>query len=767
MAELRVPITISNALLTPLWPNLLAVRHSLLTFATAYTDGRQPSRPTLFLILFSMNIENNDAKRAWQIVCHTNVNLFLTGKAGTGKTTFLRRLKDEAPKRMVVLAPTGIAAINAGGSTIHSFFQLAFGPYIPGTHYSKESFKLTKRKINMIRSLDLIVIDEVSMVRADLLDHVDAVLRRCRASGEPFGGVQMLLIGDLQQLSPVAKDEEWALLSKYYDSPYFFSSNALKRTYYATIELTHIYRQTDPAFIDLLNRVRNGQADAHTLTQLNSRYIPNFTPDPKDGYIRLVTHNYQARTINEQQMALLPHPTVTYKATISKDFPESTYPTDETLRLKKGAQVMFVKNDTDHRYYNGMMGDVVDLDDDSVTVRPHQGGDDIVVTPDEWTNSKYELNETTREITETIAGTFRQIPLRTAWSITIHKSQGLTFAHAIIDAASAFAHGQTYVALSRCTTLEGMVLSSPVPRDAIICDNTVTDYTERCAADSPTTESIRAMERNYFLLTCQQLFAFAEIRQLLEALSRQVEEHLYRALPIAAASLREELARFRTEVDEVAGRFAAQLARLTNQTEQYAEDATLQDRIHSACLYFKPKMLTLHAYVAGLSLPTDNVAVSKHIDSITTDLKTAIQAKAHLLAYVAGKGYHLASFLAERGRIAAGIPKEDTKGGKGKGKGKAPSATTESAATETAAHETAADGRGKTLLNALLKWRQAKAEALGIVPYMVVTRKALTNIVRERPTTPKALLAVAYVGPKTVEAYGKDILAIVQRATEA
>ena len=275
------------------------------------------------------------------------------------------------------------------------------------------------------------------------------------------------------------------------------------------------------------------------------------------------------------------------------------------------------------------------------------------------------------------------------------------------------------------------------------------------------------MERNYFLLTSQQLFAFAEIRQLLEALSRQVEEHLYRALPIAAASLREELARFRTEVDEVAGRFAAQLARLTNQTEQYAEDATLQDRIHSACLYFKPKMLTLHAYVAGLSLPTDNVAVSKHIDSITTDLKTAIQAKAHLLAYVAGKGYHLASFLAERGRIAAGIPKEDTKGGKGKGKGKAPSATTESAATETAAHETAADGRGKTLLNALLKWRQAKAEALGIVPYMVVTRKALTNIVRERPTTPKALLAVAYVGPKTVEAYGKDILAIVQRATKA
>ena len=210
----------------------------------------------------------------------------------------------------------------------------------------------------------------------------------------------------------------------------------------------------------------------------------------------MVTHNYQARTINEQQMALLPHPTVTYKATISKDFPESTYPTDETLRLKKGAQVMFVKNDADHRYYNGMMGDVVDLDDDSVTVRPHQGGDDIVVTPDEWTNSKYELNETTREITETIAGTFRQIPLRTAWSITIHKSQGLTFAHAIIDAASAFAHGQTYVALSRCTTLEGMVLSSPVPRDAIICDNTVTDYTERCAADSPTTESIRAMERN-------------------------------------------------------------------------------------------------------------------------------------------------------------------------------------------------------------------------------------------------------------------------------
>lgn len=720
----------------------------------------------------AIDLDNPEFQDVWKLISYTDRSVFMTGKAGTGKSTFLRYIVENTRKKTVVLAPTGIAAVNASGVTLHSFFHIPLKPLLPDDpelqmRNLRQRLRHSTDQQKLIRELELIVIDEVSMVRADLLDHVDAVLRRCRASGEPFGGVQMLLIGDLQQLSPVAKDEEWALLSKYYDSPYFFSSNALKRTYYATIELTHIYRQTDPAFIDLLNRVRNGQADAHTLTQLNSRYIPNFTPDPKDGYIRLVTHNYQARTINEQQMALLPHPTVTYKATISKDFPESTYPTDETLRLKKGAQVMFVKNDADHRYYNGMMGDVVDLDDDSVTVRPHQGGDDIVVTPDEWTNSKYELNETTREITETIAGTFRQIPLRTAWSITIHKSQGLTFAHAIIDAASAFAHGQTYVALSRCTTLEGMVLSSPVPRDAIICDNTVTDYTERCAADSPTTESIRAMERNYFLLTCQQLFAFAEIRQLLEALSRQVEEHLYRALPIAAASLREELARFRTEVDEVAGRFAAQLARLTNQTEQYAEDATLQDRIHSACLYFKPKMLTLHAYVAGLSLPTDNVAVSKHIDSITTDLKTAIQAKAHLLAYVAGKGYHLASFLAERGRIAAGIPKEDTKGGKGKGKGKAPSATTESAATETAAHETAADGRGKTLLNALLKWRQAKAEALGIVPYMVVTRKALTNIVRERPTTPKALLAVAYVGPKTVEAYGKDILAIVQRATKA
>lgn len=702
-----------------------------------------------------MNTDNIDAQRAWQIVCQTNTNLFLTGKAGTGKTTFLRRLKAEAPKRMVVLAPTGIAAINAGGSTIHSFFQLAFGPYIPGTHYTAEGFKLTKRKINLIRSLDLIVIDEVSMVRADLLDHVDAVLRRYRASGEPFGGVQMLLIGDLQQLSPVAKDEEWGLLSKYYDTPYFFSSNALKRTYYATIELRHVYRQTDRAFIDLLNRVRNGQADTQTLTQLNSRYIPGFTPDPKAGYVRLVTHNHQARTINEQQMALLPHPTVTYRAVISKDFPESTYPTDETLRLKQGAQVMFVKNDTEHRYFNGMMGEVVNLDEESVTVRPHQGGDDIVVTAVEWTNTKYDLNETTREITETVVGTFRQIPLRTAWSITIHKSQGLTFTHAIIDATAAFAHGQTYVALSRCTTLEGMVLSSPVPRDAIICDNTVTDYTERCTAESPTAESIAAMERNYFLHTCCQLFAFTDIRQLLMALSRQVEEHLYRALPIATESLRQTLMLFRTEVDEVAARFAAQLTRLVSQAPDYTDDATLQGRIHSACLYFKPKMLTLRAYVAALSLPTDNVAVRKRIDSIIADLAGAIGDKAHLLTHVADKGFQLNDFLAERGRIAAGLPKEESKRRKG-------SSTAKGDATDSPTPPPS--GKAKALTNALLAWRKERADALGLIPYQVLTRKALANIVSERPTTPQALLTIKFVGPKTVEAYGRDILDIVRRA---
>mgnify|MGYP002969971715 FL=1 len=406
---------------------------------------------------------NEESILAWNIIEKTNANLFLTGKAGTGKTTFLKRLKELSPKRMIVLAPTGIAAINAGGMTIHSFFQLPFSPYVPGTTFGcgeQKRYQFSKLKRNIIRSIDLLVIDEISMVRSDLLDAVDSVLRQYRKRHDlPFGGVQLLMIGDLQQLAPVVTPQEEHLLGQHYDTPFFFSSNALKQVGYLTIELKKVYRQQDEQFISLLNQIRENKASEATLQALNQRYIPNFVPPKEGNYIRLTTHNAPAQYINEQQLAALPAQSFSFTADIEGDFPETSYPADFKLTLKPGAQVMFIKNDPQHRFYNGMIGEVIgvrtDEDGSKITVRSKDSGEEFDLEKMEWTNAKYTLNEKTKEIEETVEGKFMQYPLRLAWAITIHKSQGLTFEHAIIDASHSFTHGQTYVALSRCKTLEG------------------------------------------------------------------------------------------------------------------------------------------------------------------------------------------------------------------------------------------------------------------------------------------------------------------------
>ena len=340
---------------------------------------------------------NEQAQLAWDIIETTNTNLFLTGKAGTGKTTFLRRLKEESSKRIVVVAPTGIAAINAEGVTIHSFFQLSFAPFIPDAQYKlkEQQYRFSKQKIRVIQSIDTLVIDEISMVRADLLDAVDSVLRRFRKNQLPFGGVQMVMIGDLGQLAPVAKDDELQMLSRYYDTPYFFSSIALKSTRYAIVELKTVYRQSDSHFVELLNRVRDNRADDKVLAALNSRYIPNFQPRVEEGYIRLTTHNYQAQQENERQLALLPGKPYTYEASISGKYPEMLFPTEQILTLKEGAQVMFVKNDSsaDKAFYNGMIGTVTEINEKNFFVRTKDTGVVIKVEPEQWENTRYDINE--------------------------------------------------------------------------------------------------------------------------------------------------------------------------------------------------------------------------------------------------------------------------------------------------------------------------------------------------------------------------------------
>ena len=456
---------------------------------------------------------NNELKTAWEFVEMTGRSVFLTGKAGTGKTTFLREVVENSSKRVVVVAPTGIAAINAGGVTIHSFFQLPLHPFIPGSKIESK-FAFSKEKRSIIKTIDILVIDEISMVRSDLLDAVDSVLRRFRDRTKPFGGVQLLMIGDLQQLTPVVTDEEADLLRQYYPTPYFFGSRALAKIDYVTIELKEVYRQQDESFIRILNDVRKGFPSMETINTLNSRYIPDFQPDQDEGYIRLVTHNNMANAYNEQQLEQIDEPLHCFDAQISGTFPEYSYPTDVRLELKTGAQVMFVKNDpsAEKRYYNGKIGHVVEILDDVILVQCPGDEEAVAVEQLEWENSRYIINEHTQEMETEVQGVFRQYPLRLAWAITIHKSQGLTFDKAVIDAASSFASGQVYVALSRCRTLDGMVLASPLRQNSVMTDIRVEDYIvnqERAALES--VSRLDSIKKEYFSQLLGDMFDFRNL----------------------------------------------------------------------------------------------------------------------------------------------------------------------------------------------------------------------------------------------------------------
>lgn len=421
----------------------------------------------------SGNFELNVARF---IVEKTDMSLFLTGKAGTGKTTFLRDVVRHTKKKCIVLAPTGIAAVNAGAMTIHSFFQFGLGPFVKGVIEPKSDFRINKSKLELIRNLQLLIIDEVSMVRADLMDHIDVELRRIRRNSKPFGGVQLLMIGDLQQLPPIAHGEEDELLRQYYKTLYFFSSAALKSMKYSCIELKTVYRQTDGHFINILNHARECTLTNQDISDLNTRYIPDFSPRPEDGYIRLMTHNRQVDYINATEMAKLDSHPFTFEAAVTGTFPEESYPTANSLTLKKGAQVMFIKNDPERRFINGTLGEVRSIDKNCIAVRLAESGKTIEVEPMEWQNIRYQFDEETKEISSKQIGRFKQYPLKAAWAITVHKSQGLTFDKAIIDVHAAFSPGQAYVALSRCRTLEGLVLSSPVSASVFMKDKAVDAY---------------------------------------------------------------------------------------------------------------------------------------------------------------------------------------------------------------------------------------------------------------------------------------------------
>lgn len=588
-------------------------------------------------------MKNLELRQAWEFAEHTGKSIFLTGKAGTGKTTFLRTLKERSQKRMVVVAPTGVAAINAGGVTIHSFFQLPLSPYLPNTRIDqKYMYSAEKRKI--MRTIDMLIIDEISMVRSDVLDAIDSVMRRFRDHDKPFGGVQLVMIGDLHQLTPVVRPDESQLLSRYYDTPYFFSSKSLQSIDYVTIELHHVYRQHEDTFLQILNDIRNGKATKADMDELNSRYIPTFRPNPDDGYIRLTTHNRIADEYNEHELWALKSPSYTFDATIDKDFPEYDFPTDRRLTLKTGAQVMFIKNDPKGRYFNGRIGKVTYVDAHQILV--HCPGDEkaIEVEKETWENTKYKLNEESRQIESEVIGTFTQYPLRLAWAITIHKSQGLTFEHAIIDAQLSFAPGQVYVALSRCKTLKGMVLASPIPPTAIKNDPRVTKYIENQEpAARSSIERLPHLKEEYYRQLIKELFGFYPLVQAETSLDRVMQEFFYGKSSLAALH-HSALTDLQTKVIPVSEKWL-QTINLMPDEEIHSEK--FLDRIRRSASYFSAQLTDIFDDLlrrTGL-LEVNNKMVKKRLDHAYADMHDILTARLYLLDDISQNGFTPQSYL--------------------------------------------------------------------------------------------------------------------------
>lgn len=467
---------------------------------------------------------------AYEVTEHTSCNLFLTGKAGTGKTTFLKYVCKHTHKNTVVVAPTGVAAINAGGVTIHSFFQLPPQNFIPAynTQINTASFankyslfrnmRLSRDKVNLMNEMELLIIDEVSMVRADLLDMIDESLRHFRNNKKPFGGVQVLFIGDMYQLPPVIKEEDWKILSKYYSTPFFFSAKALESNMPLFLELKKVYRQSEERFINILNSIRNNNCSQHTLDELNMRY----SSSAKKRGITLVTHNYMADSINQEELKQLQAELFEFQADINGVFPESLFPCDTTLQLKVGAQVMFTKNDSSgkKRYHNGKLAILRSIDEDGITVQSAETEEIFPLEKETWRNIQYTLNKESGRIEEEEIGNFIQYPVRLAWAVTIHKSQGLTFDEVTIDAGKAFAAGQVYVALSRCRTIDGITLLSPVHSEDIITDKNIVEFSKNENQLDELTVTLKEEKRKYAAIVLIRAFSWSTIVKILEEFSK-------------------------------------------------------------------------------------------------------------------------------------------------------------------------------------------------------------------------------------------------------
>jgi hypothetical protein len=685
--------------------------------------------------------KNPELKLALNFIEKTDRNLFITGKAGTGKTTFLHQIKKESLKRMVIVAPTGVAAINAKGVTIHSFFQMPFGPILPNqiANTSNQQRKFSKTKIDIIKSLDLVIIDEISMVRADLLDGIDQVLRRYKNRNKVFGGAQILMIGDLQQLAPVVKPNEWGLLKQHYNTVYFFSSKAYQEANVVSIELKHIYRQKNENFITILNEIRNDDLSEKSAEILNKRYHPTFSPSKEEGYITLTTHNNRANLINDSELNKLKTKSCFFKAEVSGKFNENAFPNDEKLALKIGAQVMFIKNDSspEKRYYNGKIGIITDISKETVTVQCANEIDEIIAEKELWNTINYSINEETKELKEDIVGSFKQIPLRLAWAITIHKSQGLTFEKAIIDAEASFAHGQTYVALSRCTSLEGLVLKTPISSNAIINDKTVSTFNEIVEENHPDETILNDSEKKFQLNLISELF---EYQPFLYPISRLIDIY-YKNKTSIKGDVIDHLQTIKDDgvvaLMKVSNGFKNQLNAISETTILPENSSQIQERFLKALEYFVTQTKgNILKPLDAISFSTDNKAVKKDFTKQFDSLQEKLLEKLFSLQKMTN-GFNVQEYL----KVRANAVLQKTAPTKKK---------------------KIASKRDPILALKLRELRDGIAKNLGIAHFQIFTQETLYAMCDLLPRSEKELLKISGMGKIRTKKYGVEILEMIE-----
>ncbi len=709
------------------------------------------------MAIFTPDTSNEMFQLAIQLVNQSNRNIFLTGKAGTGKTTFLKYIRQNCPKQMAIVAPTGVAAINAGGVTIHSFFQLPLSPFIPetkGTGFispSQEVFNkhsLTSRvrfnseKKKVIQQLELLIIDEISMVRCDTLDAIDTVLRHIRQQpAERFGGVQVLFIGDMLQLPPVIKEQEWSLLSGYYSGQYFFDSKVLQEEPPVYIEFNKIYRQSDEQFIDLLNQVRNNELDEEGMRILESRFQPAFRRSKQDGYIILTTHNNKANEINTRELSGLESKPFTYEAEIQEEFSDRAYPADEVLHLKVGAQVMFIRNDSSDkgkRFFNGKIGTVSKLETDKIFVQCDDGDDEIEVSKEKWENIRYTVNKTTRQLDSDVLGSFTQYPLRLAWAITIHKSQGLTFEKAIIDAGEAFAPGQVYVALSRCTSLEGMILQSRVRSSRLFSDPRIVEFSQRSASSGQLQQELIIAKKSYQLAVLINSFDFSVAvnsgKELLEFLLDHTS-----SFNIESLSWTGELLGKMDKLQETAKKFQTQLQSLFLQAETPATNQLLQERIKAAAGYFVIETGPLIQFIQQSPAITDSRLHSKEYNESLREIYAQLAMKKFMFDMLK-EGFNIEEFNQRKLRFVLPAISFNAYAG---------------------ATQKRADSPHPALHQQLRKLRDAICSRKDLPIYIVAGSNTIDEMAMYLPQTLTELRKISGFGDAKIQQYGQQFLDVI------